>query len=43
MVVNELSPAIETDSGRWNAGFRLDIIVGVKTSTLGLTDGEGVW
>jgi len=34
--VKEVSAAVIEDSGRWKAGFRLGIILGVRTRTDGL-------
>jgi hypothetical protein len=44
--VNDDRAAQIADSGRWKAGFRLDIIEGVRTSTDGFgagLEGEGWW
>lgn len=39
--VKDVSPAIMLLSGRWNAGLRLEIMLGVRTSTEGLSG--AVW
>lgn len=39
--VKEESAETIADSGRWKAGFRLEIIEGVRTRTEGLVGGGG--
>jgi len=39
--VNDVSAETIADSGRWKAGFRLEIMEGVRTRTEGLIGGGG--